>query len=133
MTTTTLAERLLKLFCDELEKQYIIIDGLDECDPAQRKLVLSFFTAMVERCDEREAGKLRVLFISQDYPDIEKPLQNANAIILKLTAEDNKHDIRAYVRTWAEKIKVKYELDNETIEDIREATCVRSQGNIHES
>jgi hypothetical protein len=30
-------------------------------------------------------------------------------------------------------LEVKYELDNETIEDIREATCVRSQGNIHET
>jgi hypothetical protein len=126
LTSPSLAERLLTLFCEKITKQYIIIDGLDECEIAQRKLVLSFFTATVEDCDERDPGKLRVLFVSQDYPDIDKALRATT--VLKLTAEDNKKDIMTYVRGWSAKIKEKYTLESDIVEDIQDSTCIRSQG-----
>jgi hypothetical protein len=126
LTTPSLAEQLLKLFCEKITKQYVIIDGLDECDPAQQKLVLSFFTTMVDRCDERDPGMLRVLFVSQDYPDIEKALWTST--VLKLTAEDNKNDIKTYVHDWSTKIQEKYTLGIDKVEDIRESTCIRSKG-----
>jgi hypothetical protein len=126
LTSTTLAEQLLKLFFEKIPKHFIIIDGLDECNPAQRKLVLTFFTAIVERCDEREPGKLRVLFVSQDFPDIGKALQTAT--IMELTPEDNKNDIKSYIHEWSKKIEQKYSIDAEDIEFIRESTLIRSQG-----
>jgi hypothetical protein len=126
LTTQSLAEQLLRLFCEKITKQFVIIDGLDECDSAQRKLVLSFFMTMVDRCDEREPGKLRVLFVSQHFPDIEKALQTAT--VLKLTSEDNKNDIKAYVRDWCGKIQQKYDLEMDKVEYIQESTCIRSKG-----
>lgn len=128
MTTTSLAEQLLKLFFEKIAKQYIIIDGLDECDPAQRRLVLSFFTTTVDRCDEHDPGKLRLLFVSQNYPDIAKALQAAP--VLKLTAEDNKTDIKAYVRDWCKKIQDRYDIDFDKVEYIQESTCIRSNGMV---
>jgi hypothetical protein len=126
LTSPSLAEQLLKLFCEKIAKQYIIIDGLDECEKAQRKLVLSFFLETVDRCDERDPGKLRVLFVSQDYPDIEKALRTTT--VFKLTAEDNKKDIMAYVCDWSTKIKKKYTLESNIVEYIQDSTCIRSQG-----
>jgi hypothetical protein len=126
LTSPGLAEQLLKLFFEKIPKQFIIIDGLDECKPAQRKLVLSFLTSMVDRCDEREPGKLRVLFVSQDFPDIKKSLQTAS--VMKLTPEDNKDDIVAYVHDWSKKIREKYYLNDEQVEFIQESTLIRSQG-----
>jgi len=126
LTSPTLAEQLMKLFCEKLPKQYIVIDGLDECDPSQRKLILSFFTAMVDRCDELDPGKLRVAFVSQYFQDIAKALQSAQE--LKLKPEDNKHDIEVYVRAWCIKIQQKYGLGTDQIKYIQESTCIRSQG-----
>jgi hypothetical protein len=126
LTSPALAERLLKLFLEKIPKQFIIIDGLDECNPAQRKLVLSFFTSMVDRCDEREPGKLRVLFVSQDFHDIGKALQTAD--VMKLTPEDNENDIKAYVHDWSKRIREKYLLNDEQIEFIQESTLIRSKG-----
>ncbi|RFU25373.1 hypothetical protein B7463_g10968, partial [Scytalidium lignicola] len=126
LTSPTLAQQLLKLFFEKIPKQFIIIDGLDECNPVQRKSVLSFFTSIVDRCDEREPGKLRVLFVSQDFPDIGKALQTADA--MKLTPEDNKNDIKAYVCGWSKKIREKYGLNDEQIDFIQESTLIRSQG-----
>jgi hypothetical protein len=81
---------------------------------------------MVDRCDEREPGKLRVLFVSQDFPDIKKSLQTAS--VMKLTPEDNKDDIVAYVHDWSKKIREKYYLNDEQVEFIQESTLIRSQG-----
>lgn len=128
LSTTGLAEQLLKLFIESLPKLYIIIDGLDECDDAQRKLILSFFTKIVSHCDYNNPGKLRVLFTSQDYLDIAKALQAAP--VLRLTAEDNKNDIAAYVRVWCKKIQEKHELNNAQVQDIEDATCIRAQGTL---
>lgn len=128
LTSLALAEQLLKLFFEKIPKQFIIIDGLDECNPAQRKLVLLFFTSMVDKCDEREPGKLRVLFVSQDFPDIGKALQTAD--VMKLTPDDNKNDIKAYVYDWSKKIRSKYHLNDEQIEFIQESTLIRSQGSV---
>lgn len=127
LSTTSLAEQLLKLFCEKIENQYIIIDGLDECEPAQRKLVLSIFTTMVDRCDEHDPGKLRVLFISQDCLDIRKVL--ANASVLQITSDDNKNDIRTYINGESRKIQEKYGLDDKIAGYIQETTFIRSQGN----
>ncbi|KAH8586783.1 C2H2 domain-containing protein [Bisporella sp. PMI_857] len=126
LTSTALAEQLLKLCFEKIPKQFIIIDGLDECSPAQRKLVLSFFTSMVDKCDEREPGKLRILFVSQDFPDIEKALQVAD--VMKLGPEDNENDIKAYVYDWSKKIKKKYYLNDIQLKFIEESTLIRSQG-----
>ena len=60
LITTRLAEQLLKLFFERIARLYIVIDGLDECDLPQRKLVLSFFTAIVAHCDDYDPGKLRI-------------------------------------------------------------------------
>jgi hypothetical protein len=128
LTSSALAEQLLKLFFEKIPKHYIIIDGLDECNPAQRKLVLTFFTTIVDRCDEREPGKLRVLFVSQDFPDIGKALQTAT--IMKLTPEDNKNDIEAYINDWSKKIEKKYSVGIEEVEFIQESTLIRSQGRL---
>lgn len=130
LTSTATAEQLLKLFFEKIPKQFIIVDGLDECNVAQRKLVLTFFNLVVEKCDEREPGKLRVLFISQDFPDIGKALQAA--AVLKLTPEDNKNDIKSYVRDWSRRIQQKYPLTTmDQIQFIEEATQTRTQGKRH--
>jgi hypothetical protein len=126
LTSLALAEQLLELFLEKILKQFIIIDGLDECNLAQRKLVLSFLISMVDRCDKGEPGKLRVLFVSQDFLDIRKSLWAAD--VMKLTPEDNKNDIVAYVYDWSKKIKEKYYLNDKQVKFIQESTLVRLQG-----
>lgn len=126
LMTTSLAEQLLSLFAEKIPKQYIVVDGLDECDHAQRKLVLTFLTSLVDRCDERDPGKLRVLFVSQDFPDIDKALKTAT--IVQLTGEDNEKDIKAYVDGWCLKVQQKHELEAREVDFIKESTCVRAKG-----
>jgi hypothetical protein len=128
LITTSLAEQLLNLFCQKISKVYIVIDGLDECDTGQQRLVLSFFTKMVAQCDEYDPGKLRFLVVSQDSKDIAKALHPAP--IVKLSAKDNKDDITKFVSKWCKKIQEKFELDRNKIEEIQDITCIRAQGMV---
>jgi hypothetical protein len=121
-----MGEQLLKVFFEKMPQIYIIIDGLDECVPAQRKLVLAFLTSMVKLCDERKPGKLRLLFISQDYKDIEIALSTAR--VMSLVAADNEHDIKSFVHHWCRKIQHRFELDLDQVDYIEGATCIRAQG-----
>ncbi|PVH69331.1 hypothetical protein DL98DRAFT_625565, partial [Cadophora sp. DSE1049] len=126
LTTTHLAEGLLKTMFAKTESFRLIIDGLNECDWDQRKLLLAFFTSIVELCDERQPGKLRIIFLSQDYIDIQKAMQIATT--LQITEEDNKADIGTYVREWTSLIQQKYDLDPTTALAIEDSTCGRARG-----
>jgi hypothetical protein len=126
LTSPNLAKQLLDVFCQRIQKQYIIIDGLDECGITERKLILSFFTAMVDRYDAQDPGRIRVLFVSQDENDIKKALPTASVIALGPT--DNENDIRSFVRTWTTKIQQKHELHNDQADYIIDSTCAKARG-----
>ena len=95
---------LLELFCEADINQFIIIDGLDECDPAEIRQIVHFWMSMVKKCDAYKPGKLRVLFISQDMGKEKgniglmiKRVQGQELTELKLGPEHVEDDIRKYV------------------------------------
>lgn len=126
LTSTSLAEQLLDLSCQEIQKQYIIIDGLDECEASERKRVLSFFNSRVERYDSKDPGKVRVLFVSQGYDDIANALTTAS--VITLGPDDNESDIRSFVHRSTVNIQQKHELDSQNVEFIKRSTCARAKG-----
>jgi hypothetical protein len=126
LTSVTVAEQLFKLFLEILPKIFIIIDGLDECDISQRKLLLSFLTGQAKLWDERETGKLRIMFVSQQMSDIDKALSTAT--VFSLATPDNESDIKFFVESWCKKIEDKHELDQNDLAYIRDSTCMRSEG-----
>ncbi|KAK0111063.1 hypothetical protein ONS95_001443 [Cadophora gregata] len=126
LTTTNLAEGFLRTLFEKVETSQVIIDGLDECNSDQRKLILAFFTDVVRICDEREPGRLRVMFLSQDYGDIQKSLLAASS--LKLTERENEPDIAIYVQHRTSSIPQNLDLELSTKEIIKESVCGRARG-----
>lgn len=126
LTSTTVADAILKLFLELLPGVVIIIDGLDELDISQRKLLLSLLNAHVEHCDEHQPGKLRIMFISQQLADIDKALRTAARI--SLTLKDNENDIKLFVKSWCEMIRTHYNLSSDIASYIEDSTCARSEG-----
>lgn len=119
-------EDLFDLFSQRDQKQYIVIDGLDECDTAARKLVLSFFNSRVERLDMKDPGKMRVLFVSQRENDIKEALLAAAVITLQPT--DNASDIRFFVRKSTMEIQSRYDLEDRQVDYVIDSTCERAKG-----
>ncbi|ETS83907.1 hypothetical protein PFICI_05783 [Pestalotiopsis fici W106-1] len=93
------AESLLKTFFEIIPGQYIVVDGLDECEKPVIKDTLRTLSSVVTQQDTIEPGSLRLLIISRELPEIKKPLstESANAGIFKIEAEHNEAAIKMYV------------------------------------
>lgn len=122
-----LVDVMLKVFIDAIPQVYIIIDGLDECEPVERKIVLTKLSELVHYCDRGLPGKLRVLFVSQYFKDIQKCLPG-DASVIALSSGDNKSDIKEYIRLYSEKLQEKQGLDGGELERLREKIWLRSDG-----
>ncbi|KAH7110714.1 hypothetical protein EDB81DRAFT_831516 [Dactylonectria macrodidyma] len=96
-----IAQTLIEAFIEYNSRQYIIIDGLDECETLEEILQTArFFMGQVTKCDnEIKQGRLRVLFMSQPLPDLAKAkIMPEDDACVQLKSTDNAEDIRAYVK-----------------------------------
>ncbi|KAH8594339.1 hypothetical protein B0O99DRAFT_574078 [Bisporella sp. PMI_857] len=126
LVSSQMCDEILRTCLKTMSEAYIIIDGIDECDPTERKTILSFFISIIERANA--AAKLRALFVSQDENDIRKSLRTAS--VLKLTDAHNRSDIESYTSHWVSKIQAKFSLPQKTAEYIKSAVCEGSDGAI---
>jgi hypothetical protein len=126
LTSTTTAQTLLELFFESSPKQYVIIDGLDECSAVEYKMFLSFFTTLLHKFDSKEPGKLRALFISQNEDGIKNALSTAASI--SLGPDDIENDLHIFTRKWSEKIGLKFDLAPEEVDHVARSTCDRAEG-----
>lgn len=95
------AQALIEAFFEYNSRQYVVIDGLDECEtPEEMRKIANFFMKQVSKCDnDIKQGQLRVLFMSQMIKELEKdhsmPEEDGR---IQLKSTDNAEDIRAYVK-----------------------------------
>ncbi|KAM5366412.1 hypothetical protein ACJZ2D_010522 [Fusarium nematophilum] len=90
-------QNLIEAFAEYNERQYIIIDGLNECEDTEIRQTAGFFMELVAKHDKQSQGKLRVMFLSQPLPDMKKYLPEDKACIT-LKSTDNAEDIRTFVK-----------------------------------
>jgi hypothetical protein len=136
LQSLSIARKLLDDLCTSIPKLYIIVDGLDECEQAERKELLKILTEIVAKCDLDDAGKLRVIVVSQDYTDIWKALSSTTSTrltpkVIKVSPMDVEKDINVYVKVWVDKIAQKFEpLTPDITEYLRNLTIANAKGNI---
>lgn len=127
------AKSLIETIVQYNPRQYIVIDGLDECEPAEIRQTAEFFTKLVEMCDNaNEHGQLRLMLMSRDVPEIKKYMTDDDAII-PLRPTDNAEDIRAFVRKRLPEFSgsdddVGFNLTDEDKMQIENIICRRSEG-----
>jgi hypothetical protein len=120
-------------------KLFLVVDGLDECEATERREVLECLTRLVGECNAIDPGKLRVLVVSQYYPDIQRALQSSGVIklapaIIQISETDNESDIKTYIKIWVDKIASKNTSDESPFSDdmkeyLRNLTLVNANGN----
>ncbi|KAF4452456.1 Early growth response protein 1-B [Fusarium austroafricanum] len=94
-----LAEKLIKTFVEYLPRQYIVIDGIDECEGTEIQQTAKFFKDLVLTYDTQiRLGHLRVLFMGRETSETRKYIPGDDCIAVPLRPEDNHDDIRAFVQ-----------------------------------
>lgn len=113
LTSDQLASNLFAQVCKGSERQYLIIDGIDECLPDQRQKILKCLTKASSECETNDPGKLRILIISQTEKDTIRLLGNAAEVSISegQNWQNLQRDIASYVEKRADDIKQKYMLD----------------------
>lgn len=95
----------LSTVLEAIPQTLLVIDGIDECEQKERKMILNFFTSIVESLNTL-TPKIRCVFISQRLDDIEKSLSTAES--LELTSAHSERDVRNFAEKWSFKIKEKF-------------------------
>lgn len=123
------AKRLMNLICHDGGQTYLVIDGIDECSSEERKNTLTFLSAVVQEVDQKSPGKLRLLVISQNEPDVRRALVGAAELEIENTL--NGRDIQSYAAQLTEKIHSKFDLDDDdddAIRNLHRRTCWYAAG-----
>lgn len=126
LTSMQRAKQLFQIFCDSNTKVRLIVDGLDECPEAERKALIHYLTTMVEEIASNNPGKVRVLFVSQQYGDIRRLLSSAATLTVEL--KHNGEDIRNYVDCRMTTIAQRFGLDEQSKTIVADLIFGRSSG-----
>lgn len=134
LRTIAKAKSLLDDLCSAVSKLFIVIDGLDECEPGERKQTLQNIMKITCTCNNDAPGKLRVLVVSQDYPDIRKLLHSSEGTgippkIIQISDIDNEDDIKTYTGSLVEQIALKFVPFTEDMKAyLRDLTVANAKG-----
>ncbi|KAF5590988.1 zinc finger C2H2-type integrase DNA-binding protein [Fusarium pseudocircinatum] len=111
LSSIPLAQEILNFLLSSCQNAYIIIDGLDECEREERKVITQWFRQVVESLPKNAPDRLRCLLVSQDDRIGVKDLQG----VAKITIEpkDNYQDVLVYSRVQAEELRRKFEFSEE--------------------
>ncbi|KAF5549979.1 zinc finger C2H2-type integrase DNA-binding protein [Fusarium napiforme] len=111
LSSIPLAQEMLKFLLSSCKSAYIIVDGLDECEREERKVITQWFCHLVESLPENAPDRLRCLFVSQDDRIGTKDLQGLAKI--NIEPQDNKQDILVYSRVQANELRRKFDFSEE--------------------
>ncbi|KAL5121669.1 hypothetical protein ACEQ8H_000355 [Pleosporales sp. CAS-2024a] len=119
-------------------KMFIVIDGLDECDPKERREALRVLINLIGTNNDTAPGQVRLLVVSQYYHDIQREMESSGATriaprIIRLFEKDTSSDIKAYIRVWVDKIAAKNSspaspFTEDTKEYLKNLTFVNAKG-----
>jgi hypothetical protein len=127
LESQSLCTELLTIAVGSISKNigiHLIIDGLDECESKERKVILSEIAKILRK--DPQPGRIRAMFISQPEPSIRSLLRMAT--IVRLSETDNASDIAEYTKHWCLEIQSKFDLVDEKRDLIRKLVCESAGG-----
>ncbi|RFU78516.1 hypothetical protein TARUN_3763 [Trichoderma arundinaceum] len=136
LADTDVAQSLIEAFLEYNSRQYVIIDGLDECETSdEMRKTAAFFMKQVTKFEkEIKPGRLRVLFMSQMIPElVNARVMPENKSCIQLKSTDNADDIRSYVKKRIPEFSEKratssgFNLTESDKEQIESIVCHRSE------
>lgn len=125
LTAIKNAQKILETCLRSLTNVYVVIDGLDECRPGEKRTVVSWFTKLSSGL-QNDGINFRCLFSSQSDEETSKLFRGIPSI--QVDGDGLFRDIRTYCKIEFEDVKSRFSLsDSEAdliIEQVaKEAKC----------
>ena len=128
--TRKATEELLQLCLDAAGILYIVVDGLDECTEPEQKAIARWLRKYADNSGATR-DPTRCAFFSQDDTNTRALLSTVPAV--RITAFDNKDDIKAYCIAIAKDIQVKFAESDAGTSFIVEAVSTKAEGETNGS
>jgi hypothetical protein len=123
-------EEMLKSALDECTLTYIVLDGIDECNREERKVIVKWFRQYIEDLPPRDPhgntpDRVRCLFVSQN-DHARKDFDGLPSVTVN--QDTNERDIQQFCNHEAEKIQKQLSLCDDDTEEFSNAVCLASEG-----
>ncbi|KAI9654109.1 MAG: hypothetical protein M1821_006820 [Bathelium mastoideum] len=105
LSSVVIAKRMLEMSFNSCGKIYVIIDGLDECERGERKMISNWLQGIMQELPAEQMNSLRCLISSQDDGTARKDLKDFSTI--KMTTE-NHEDLRRFTAEWQKRIERRF-------------------------
>lgn len=125
LRTVKLAKKILDVAVKSLNNIYIVIDGLDECDSAEKAIIASWFRELTHSAND-EGVELRCLFSCQNDEITSKALRGMPSV--HINARNLQNDLRIYCNREVEELQKKFELEDAECEEIAVKVINEAQG-----
>lgn len=132
LTSLNLAQELLQLvfnYATQNQTIYIVLDGLDECERDERKIIATWIQSFSESLAVDKRNLFRCLFVSQDDGVARKDFKHISR--LKLVETHTRRDIEAYASFWHRKIEEKFGKLEASEPNITKIVTAAAQGRVY--
>lgn len=117
-------QSILKHIASAHDQLYIGIDGLDECEQEDRRMILSLLRHIL--VESSPNTNIKIFLASRWMKEIEGSLNSV--LLFKIKGEHIRHDIRDYVQIRSRRLGENFGLDLERQKSISTQICRQSEG-----
>lgn len=117
-------KNILKHFASAHDQLYLGIDGLDECEQEDRRLILLLLRHILDESSPN--ANIKIFLASRWMNEIEDSLKPV--LRFKIKGQHIRHDIRDYVHIRTRRLGEKFGLNLERQKSISTEICHRSEG-----
>jgi hypothetical protein len=126
LNTLKRSQEILETALNSLDKVYLIIDGLDECPPNEKKIIASWFQTLVRSLSENDHAPIKCVFFSQNDKETGRLFKGLPSVPMRST--DLSGDIMTFCTIEAGKIQEKFSLPDSEAREIVQKVSHEAKG-----
>lgn len=108
LSRTKRPQEVLEVCLKSLNNVSIVIDGLDECQPEEKKKIANWFKDFIDKSSSDGFVAARCLFLAQSDQETVKLFKSLPSVNIEAT--DLANDIQTFCRKEGDNIKEKFDL-----------------------
>ena len=126
LNTLKRSQEILGVALKSLDKVYLIIDGLDECPPNEKKIIAPWLQILVRSLSENNHAPMKCVFFSQSDKETGKLFKGLLSVPIR--SADLNGDIITFCKIEAQEIQQKFDLPDSEIEEIIQKVSHETKG-----
>lgn len=126
LNTLKRSQEILEVALKNLDKAYLVIDGVDECSPNEKKIIAPWLQTLVRSLSENDHAPMKCVFFSQNDKDTGRLFKGLPLVPIR--SADLSGDIMTFCTIEAGKIQEKFSLPDSEAQEIVQKVSHEAKG-----